>query len=163
MLTAAEVLAVTVALRAAAATPFAAAARQATLKVLAVLPSDVRRREEAMAGRVHRVGDQRNTGDKSVAAAVVTAVSSGLVVTVDYAEADHRGTVRDVEPMGLLWGLQGWYLMGWCRLRDRVRGFLLSRITAAKVTERRAPERDAALYGELDRLDAQPLRTESAW
>ena len=116
-----------------------------------------------MAGRVHRVGDQRNTGDKSVAAAVVTAVSSGLVVTVDYTDADHRRTVRDVEPMGLLWGLQGWYLMGWCRLRGGVRGFLLSRITAAKVTERRAPERDAALYAELDRLDAQPLRTESAW
>lgn len=158
MLTAAEALAITIALRAAASTPFAAAARQATLKVLAVLPADVRRREEALARRVYRVGEHIDAGDSSVETTVVTAVSSALVVSLDYTDADHRDTRRDVEPMGLLWGPQGWYLMGWCRLREGVRGFLLSRITAAQVTDEKAPQRDAALQAELDRLDAQPVQ-----
>lgn len=43
-LSAAEALAISVALRAAAATPFAAAAHRAGQKVLAVLPADVRQR-----------------------------------------------------------------------------------------------------------------------
>ncbi|MFD7078882.1 hypothetical protein [Streptomyces sp. NPDC059918] len=41
---AAEALAISVALRAAASTPFAAAAHRAGQKVLAVLPADVRQR-----------------------------------------------------------------------------------------------------------------------
>lgn len=160
-LSAEEALAISVALRAAGDTPYASAARQAVLKVLAVLPPDVRRREEALAHRVHRVGEHVIAGvgqvAGQVAATVTTAVASGRVVTVDYVAADGCRTRRDVEPLGLLWGPHGWYLMGWCRLRQAVRGFQLARIVATTLTSERPPVREAEMQAELDRLDAQPL------
>ena len=52
-----EALAISVALRSAEGSPFADAARSAAQKVLATLPADVRRTEEQLAGRVHRVGE----------------------------------------------------------------------------------------------------------
>ncbi len=156
-LTPAEALAITVALRSASVTPFASAARRAGQKVLAVLPSDVRRREEGLAGLVHRVGDHAVEMSFALGEVVQEALSTSRVLRLDYTDAAGVPTHRDVEPMGLLWGPDGWYLMAWCRLRDGVRGLLLERITAATLTDESAPLREAAFVAELERLDAEPL------
>ena len=156
-LTPAEALAITVALRSASVTPFASAARRAGQKVLAVLPSDVRRREEGLAGLVHRVGDHAVEMSFALGEVVQEALSTSRVLRLDYTDAAGVPTHRDVEPMGLLWGPDGWYLMAWCRLRDGVRGFLLERITAATLTDESVPLREAAFVAELERLDAEPL------
>lgn len=153
-----EALAVSVALRAAEDTPFAAAARQASLKVLAVLPDDVRRREEVLARRVHRVGHHVATGQGQVAAVLTTAVASGCVLVLDYDDPVGRRTRREVEPFGLLWGPSGWYLMGWCRLRQGVRGFRTDRVVAATMTSERPPVREAEMRAELERLEVEPMR-----
>ena len=160
-LSAEEALAISLALQAADDTPFAMAARQAAMKVRAVLPGDVRRREEALAHRVRRVGGPSASSSthlpETVVATVTAAMASGWVLAIDYVDADGRRTHRSVEPMGLLWGPHGWYLMGWCRLRGAVRGFQLSRIVAAAPTTERPPVREAEMEAELDRLDAEPL------
>ena len=59
--------------------------------------------------------------------------------------------------MGLLWGPQGWYLVGWCRLRHGVRGFALDRVAAASLTDEAVPDRERELAAELERLAAEPL------
>ncbi|WP_258345029.1 helix-turn-helix transcriptional regulator [Saccharopolyspora gregorii] len=156
-LTAGEALAVGIALRSAEGSPFAAAARSAAGKLLAGLPEDVRRREEVLAGRVHLVGDG-GTASAVAHHELAEAVASGNVLRLDYVDADGRPSYRDVEPMGLLWGSRGWYLLAWCRLRRGVRGFHVDRIGAVEALGERAPLRDAELRRELDRLDADPLR-----
>jgi predicted DNA-binding transcriptional regulator YafY len=156
-LTAAEALAIGVALRTAGSTPFAAAARRAGQKVLAVLPADVRRREEALARQVYRVGDHAPGGNAVVSEVVVEAVASGRVLRLGYADRAGVVTTREVEPLGLLWGPRGWYLAAWCRLRSAVRGFQLDRITSPELSDERTAPREPLWEAELQRLDAEPF------
>jgi predicted DNA-binding transcriptional regulator YafY len=157
MLSAGEALAITLALRAAESTPLAAAARRAAQKVLAVLPTDVRRREEALAQRVHRVGDHTPTTSPAVGDVLAEAMVSGRVLHLTYTDRAGAASTRDVEPLGLLWGPHGWYLAGWCRLRSAVRGFHLDRIVSVELLDERCAPRDDHWAVELARLDAQPF------
>lgn len=156
-LSAAEALAISVALRAAASTPFGAAAHRAGQKVLAVLPADVRGREEALARRVYRVGEHGPDGRAGVSEAVVEALVSGRVLHLTYADRAGAVTTRDVEPLGLLWGPSGWYLAAWCRLRSAVRGFQLDQITSLELSGERVAHREPHWEAELRRLDAEPF------
>ena len=156
-LTVAEAVAIGVALRSAESSPFAAAARVAALKVLAVVPADVRHREEALLARMHTLRDEAAGADAAINDAVARAVASNRVVHLTYAAREGSMSERDVEPLSLLWGTTSWYLVGWCRLRDAVRGFQLARIATATLTDEYAPPREVALADELDRLGAAPL------
>ncbi|MFE3526673.1 helix-turn-helix transcriptional regulator [Streptomyces sp. NPDC059161] len=156
-LSAAEALAVSVALRTAASTPFAAAAHRAAQKVLAVLPADVRQREEALARLVYRVGDHAPGGSGVLSEIIVEAVVSGNVLHLTYRDRAGAATTRDVEPLGLLWGPNGWYLAAWCRLRSAVRGFQLDRITSLEPSDERVAAREPQWRAELKRLDAEPF------
>jgi predicted DNA-binding transcriptional regulator YafY len=158
-LTAGEALAIGVALRSVGATPFAAAARRAALKVLAVLPPDVRRREELLSGLIHRVGDHPAEHSGPDAEVIQAALAAGRVVHLRYTDGAGVTTERDVDPMALLWGPQGWYLMGWCRLRNGVRGFQLDRIASAELRDEPAVPHETELTAELERLDAERLRS----
>jgi predicted DNA-binding transcriptional regulator YafY len=157
MLTAREALAINVALRSAASGPFASAARAAGQKVLAVLPADVRRREEALAEQVHLVGDHRVEPPSPVSDVIEDALSAGRVLHLTYTGPAGARTQRDIEPLGLLWGPTGWYLMGWCRLRGAVRGFALDRVSAMSVSDERTPDRRRDSAAELERLAARSL------
>ncbi|MFG2715712.1 helix-turn-helix transcriptional regulator [Streptomyces goshikiensis] len=156
-LSATEALAVSVALRTAASTPFAAAARRAGQKVLAVLPADVRQREEALARLVYRVGDHAPGQSGKLSEIIVEAVVSGHVLHLTYTDRAGAATTRDIEPLGLLWGPSGWYLAAWCRLRSAVRGFQLDRITSLELSDERVASREPQWRAELKRLDAEPL------
>jgi predicted DNA-binding transcriptional regulator YafY len=158
-LTVAEAVAISVALRSAESSPFAAAARVAALKVLAVLPADVRYREEAMVARVHMLRDEPAGAGTAINGTVAQALATNRVVHLTYVASDGSVTERDVEPLGFLWAATGWYLAGWCRLRDAVRGFHLARIATATLTDEHAPPRDVALADEFDRIGATPMGT----
>lgn len=151
--TADEALAISVALRAAEDSPFAAAARSAAQKVLAALPEAVRNRERLLAGRILTA-----PADRAEAAGVVGgAVTSGRLIHLTYDGPGGR-TERDVEPVGLIRGPSHWYLLGWCRLRDGVRGFRLDRIAAAELRDEIPRPRDTALLKrEMARFELQPL------
>ena len=153
----AEALAISVALRTAASTPFAAAAHRAGRKILAVLPADVREREEALAGLVYQVGDHAPAGSGVLSEAIVEATVAGRVLRLTYADRVGAVTTRDVEPLGLLWGTTGWYLAAWCRLRSAVRGFQLDRITSLELSDARIVSREPHWQAELRRLDAEPF------
>ncbi|WP_433450032.1 helix-turn-helix transcriptional regulator [Streptomyces sp. CA-142005] len=137
-ITPAEATALAVALHSLAGTPFAADARSALHKVLAVMP-------ERPAGPV-------------VPGALREALTAGRVLRLEYSDAAGRVTARDVEPLGFLGGTEHWYLAAWCRLRDAPRGFRLDRVRAATALDERAPHRTVDLAG-LDTLgsDVVPL------
>jgi predicted DNA-binding transcriptional regulator YafY len=156
-LTATEAVAISVALRSVIGSPFVAAARRAAQKVLAVLPADVRRREEATAARVHTLGEWEPSAGAVIDEVVSSAVATNRVVNLVYVDAAGTRTTREVEPLGLLWGTAGWYLVGWCRLRSAVRGFKLGRIESATLTDEHAPPREVEFTDELTRLGAAPL------
>jgi predicted DNA-binding transcriptional regulator YafY len=72
--------------------------------------------------------------DRGVERAVRSAVHDRKVIVLDYVDREGNGTRREVEPSGLVRGTDGWYLVGWCRLRGDGRAFRLDRISHAEVT-----------------------------
>ncbi len=69
-----------------------------------------------------------------------------LVVSIDYTDADGGVTTRRVDPVGFFSGSNGgsnggsnsgsngWFLIGWCHLREAGRLFRLDRIDGARLT-----------------------------
>ena len=153
-LTPGEALAVSVALRSVSGSPFADDARNAALKLHAVLPCEVREREEELARQVHVVdGPPPPAGHQRV---IGEAVRAGRVVRMTYRAPSGQRTERDIEPLVLLWGEPGWYLLGWCRLRAAIRGFRMDRIETIELLAEIAPARpDGPLRRELARVEAR--------
>jgi predicted DNA-binding transcriptional regulator YafY len=56
------------------------------------------------------------------------------VVRLRYTSRDGTTTTRDVEPVLFASTNGQWYLVGWCRLREAMRWFTVSRIERASVT-----------------------------
>ncbi|MFY1616917.1 helix-turn-helix transcriptional regulator [Micromonospora sp. WMMD736] len=124
-LTAAEAVAMAVALHRLAGSPFAGPGATALRKLLAVLPAADAAEAHRLAGRVHLIGEGPAT---PVPATVAHAVAARRVLRIRYADRDGVDSLRDVEPLGYLGNSHHWYLVAWCRLRDEVRCFRTDRI-----------------------------------
>jgi predicted DNA-binding transcriptional regulator YafY len=136
--TPAEAVAMAVALRGLAGTPFHSAARSALCKLLAVMPERDAAAARELAGRVHLVGGGPAA---PVPPIIADALSARRVLIMEYADKAGAATMRRVEPLGYVGNAQHWYLVAWCRLRHAIRAFRTDRIarvsaTAEPVTDR---------------------------
>jgi len=139
--TAAEAVAMAVALRGLAGTPFHSAARAALCKLVAVMPAEAAASARDLAGRVHVM----NRVSASPAPALIAdALATRRVLLIEYGDRVGSTTVRRVEPLGYLGNLTHWYLVGWCRLRHAVRAFRTDRIVRVTATDEVAAARDLA-------------------
>ncbi|PRY14464.1 helix-turn-helix transcriptional regulator [Kineococcus rhizosphaerae] len=151
-LTAAESLAVLAGLALLDSSPYRSAARRAHAKISAVVDERHRGPVQELLGRM-QVIDAAAPADGAVPLGVLADVIAARRVVritylgegVDGGPDPAAGTVRDVESMGLLRGGDAWLLVGWCRLREAIRGFRIERITRLEVLEEVAPPRDPAL------------------
>jgi predicted DNA-binding transcriptional regulator YafY len=130
--TAAQVLALTAAVAATAQAPFADSARTAARKVLDVLDPADRRRANALSARVWI--DIGPSAARRVMSVLERCLLDQVTVNLTYTDAQGQRTRREVEPM--IFALTGgrWLLVAWCRLRNDVRWFDLSRIQSAAAT-----------------------------
>lgn len=123
------------------ASPFAGDSRRAMDKVLGAMPPSQRERARLLATRVATMAPEGST-DPGVAEVVRTVLDEPRVLEIEYSshETGER-TRRAVEPLGLITVRGGWILVGWCRLRDGVRGFRTDRILAVHATDEVPPQR----------------------
>jgi len=162
-----EAIATAVALSAMAGTPFAAAARSALHKLVAVMAPHDLAATRSMAGRVCLVEPARQAGPAPQAGPDVLreaeeAVWSRSVVTIEYFDRNGRLSSRSVEPIGLAGGGEHWYLVAWCRLREGIREFRLDRVRRFARTEEVAAPRLSTLAGlNVGDLGTAPLRLEA--
>ncbi|MEO3775536.1 WYL domain-containing protein [Micromonospora sp. B11E3] len=126
-LSAAEAVAMAVALHRLAGTPFAAAGATALRKLVAVMPPADAAEARRLAGRVHLIGGGPAA---PVPAVVADAVAARRVLRIRYADRAGAATERVVEPLGFLGNPRHWYLLAWCRLRDGPRAFRVDRLVA---------------------------------
>ena len=78
------------------------------------------------------------------------AVLSRRVVSMRYRARDGRETQRQIEPVGVVYYGDAWYLVAWCRLRGEYRHFRLERVLEMQVLpERFAPRSEATLRDHL--------------
>lgn len=131
-LTAAQAVALLAAAAAAADAPYADLATAGIRKILDVLDPATRRRADELAARIWL--DAPPSSSRAVRSALEEAMLEQRVVRIRYVAGDGRTTTRDVEPV--MFGSRSgrWYLIGWCRLRNEIRWFLVTRIERASVT-----------------------------
>ena len=125
--------------------PFSASARAATRKVLDVLDPVARRRAIDLSHRVWV--NVEASAVRRVMSALEQALIEQVTVNLTYTDVRDRTTLREVEPM--IFALTGgrWLLVAWCRLRDDIRWFDLSRIQAAAATRHPCTGHDVSEIG----------------
>jgi predicted DNA-binding transcriptional regulator YafY len=130
-----EAMAIAVALGRLDDLPFADAARSALRKLVAVMPPADAARADELARRVHLLRRPDTPPPPPVPQVVIEALASGKVLLIEYKDKRGAATTRPVEPMGYVGGINYWYLLAWCRLRDALRAFRLDRIVGATATD----------------------------
>ncbi|MFZ4894865.1 helix-turn-helix transcriptional regulator [Plantibacter sp. Mn2098] len=128
----AQAVALMAAVSAAPDAPYSDLAAAGVGKILDVLDPGTRGRADELAHRVWV--DVPPTSSRAVRSALEEAMAEQRVVRLRYTASDGSTTTRDVEPVLFASTNGRWYLVGWCRLRDAMRWFTVSRIERANVT-----------------------------
>lgn len=124
-----EALACAVALDLLAESPFRGPAMRARDRIVAALPPSVRDAARAGAVPVERV--RSGVGGSPDLGVLPLAIATRTVVRLTY----RGGAEREVEPLRLLHGAGGWYLIVWERPAGGVRGFRVDRIDGLARTD----------------------------
>lgn len=143
--TAAQGVALSAAMAATVQAPFSDSARTATRKVLDVLDPAARDRASELSQRVWV--DVEPSAARAVMSVLEQALLDQVTVNLTYTDAHGRSTQREVEPM--IFALTGgrWLLVAWCRLREDIRWFTLSRIRGATATRHPCAGHDISAIG----------------
>jgi predicted DNA-binding transcriptional regulator YafY len=129
----AQAVALLAAVSAAPDAPYADLAAAAVQKIMDVLDPITRARAEKLAGRVWVKA--LPSSSRTIRSALEEALAEQRVIRIRYTTRDGTMTTRDVEPV-LFASMNGqWYLVGWCRLRNAMRWFTVSRVERATVTK----------------------------
>jgi predicted DNA-binding transcriptional regulator YafY len=130
-LTAAQSVALMAAVSAAPDAPYSDLATAAVQKIVDVLDPRTRARAQQLAGRVWV--DAPPPASRAIRSALEAAMAEQRVLRIRYPSRTGT-TTRDIEPVLFASTNGQWYLIGWCRLRDAMRWFVVSRIEKASVT-----------------------------
>lgn len=129
----AQAVALMAAVSAAPDAPYADLAAAGIQKIMDVLDPRTRARADELAGRVWV--NVISSSSRTTRSALEEAMAEQRVVRIRYTSRGGTTTTRDVEPV-LFASTDGqWYLVGWCRLRNAMRWFTVSRIERASVTK----------------------------
>jgi len=137
-----ETAALLVALTVVDGMPYTDAGHSAAIKLRRLLSDATSAATRDLCARI-RVQQPRVSGvSDRILHILEDAVASRTVLRLTYRDRNGVRTRREVEPAGFLGGSEGWFLGGWCRLRDDRRLFRLDRVMSAAATAERAPARD---------------------
>ncbi|TQL44826.1 HTH domain-containing protein [Leucobacter komagatae] len=142
----AQAVALMAAVAAARDAPYADLAGAAVGKLIDVLDPATRARASELADRVWVNAGPAPT--RAVRSAIEQAMAEQRVVRIRYTSGAGATTTRDVEPVLFAATGGSWYLIGWCRLRDAMRWFAVSRIERASVTQQECSGHTVAEVGE---------------
>lgn len=129
----AQATALMVAVSASSDAPYADLAGAGVRKVMDVLDPRTRAQADELADRVWV--NALPTSSRAVRSAMEQAMAEQKVLRIRYTSRDGTTTARDVDPVLFASTSGRWYLVGWCRLRDAMRWFAVSRIERASVTK----------------------------
>lgn len=129
----AQAVALMAAVSAAPDAPYADLAAAGVRKILDVLDPRTRARADELADRVWV--EALPSASRAIRSALEEGMAEQRVVRIRYTSGDRTTTTRDVEPVLFAATNGQWYLVGWCRLRDAMRWFTVSRVERAHVTK----------------------------
>jgi len=138
-----EVMALLTAVQAAGRSmPFADSGAAAVNRILDSLPSETRVMTEQLRDRTRTLDDADGPASRRARRSIEEAVRRQIVVNIEYQDRAGVETQRAVDPVGFLRHTEGWFLIGWCHLREAGRLFRLDRIIRANLTRKACDARD---------------------
>ncbi len=123
------------------AMPYAADAAAAADVLLNGLATNTRSSVDELRNRIRTQGGHEAVSPR-ILRSLEEAVRRGVIVSIDYVDAAGVRTSRSVEALGFYRGPDGWFLNGWCHLRQDGRIFRLDRIERASLTTKPNQVRD---------------------
>jgi predicted DNA-binding transcriptional regulator YafY len=142
--------------------------RSAVDKLRAVLPRDRQEHVDRLAQQtIIRSEPARGASDPAAQPwllAVQRGVAQHPALRMTYrANSGSEETMRDVEPLGVIFSRGAWYLVAWCRLRKDIRHFRVDRILRLEVATETFPTRTEFslrkhMEEEMGRAETQPAR-----
>jgi predicted DNA-binding transcriptional regulator YafY len=114
-------------------------AERALEKITAVLPADVRQQVDRLIGiiTIAQLSGRFDLDDRRLVH-LQEAILDRRVIEINYrGRYDEEITEREVEPLELTYYDRSWYLRAYCRLRQDLRTFRISRMTEVTVHEER--------------------------
>ena len=131
----------------------------AMFKIKAVLRLSERDYLQDMEQHIAVVENQyvpRRTKDTSYLQKVLQSIPEKMVLNIDYfANSDQQKTNRDVEPVGIYYLGEHWYLVGYCRLRKDYRTFKFGNINNLTITDRYFDQQHPSLNSFLSKVSNQ--------
>jgi predicted DNA-binding transcriptional regulator YafY len=121
------------AVSAASDAPYADLAAAGIQKILDVLDPRTRTRAGELASRVWV--NAPPSSSRVIKSVLEEAMAEQRVIRIRYTSRDGTTTARDVEPVMFASTNGQWYIVGWCRLRNAMRWFTVSRIEQASATK----------------------------
>lgn len=116
-----------------------ASIRSALDKITTVLPASLQDRVGRLAKSISIKSMKRGVPAVSLGA-IQMMVAEGRVLRLRYHAASRsEPSVRAVEPLSVVFYLDHWHLLAWCRLRKDIRDFRIDRITACEALPEVAP------------------------
>ena len=163
-----EAIAIAVGLRTAAGasvTGIEETAVRALVKLEQVLPTQLRRRVQALGSATSTLPVSGPTVDPQQLTVIAAACRDSECLRFGYRRRDGTASRRDVEPHSLINHGRRWYLVAWDRGREDWRTFRIDRLsgptaTGVRFAPRTLPARDAAAYVEQS-ITAMPSRYEA--
>lgn len=128
-----QAVALMAAVSAAANAPYADLAASGIQKIIDVLDPKTRQKAHELADRVW-INAAAPTS-RATRSALEEAMAEQRVVRIRYTSKAGESTSREVEPIMFASTSGNWYVVGWCRLREAIRWFAVSRIEKATVTK----------------------------
>ncbi|MBT2129816.1 helix-turn-helix transcriptional regulator [Aliiroseovarius lamellibrachiae] len=136
----------------------AKAAREALVKIRAVLPDTLG--SEADRVEIHAGPSLMPTvRDRHFIDQIEAAVSERLRLSLTYADENGAKSTRTIRPLGLWLWKNGWCVVSWCELREDFRMFRIDRISGFTTGEKFRDEREkslVALYADLAKKGIDP-------
>lgn len=113
--------------------------RSAILKIKAVLRTAEKDRLEVLAPQVEviRMRNQLQAGKKSeFLQTILDSLSNQNLIEIIYTTFEEEKTAkRVIEPVGVYYSFEQWYLIAWCRLRNDYRNFRIDRIQELRLLD----------------------------
>lgn len=108
------------------------AIRAALDKVSVVLPADLQRRVHRLRESMQISGRRPGAGPVALSSLQMALADARVLRMRYHGQRRDETTTREVEPLGLVYYLDHWHLIAWCRLREDVRDFRVDRIHAVE-------------------------------
>jgi len=125
--------------------------QSALMKIRAVLPAEQQRHLENIERSI--AFPRNKTPEAANLIELQQALAQRRVVRIDYHGAkDETAKPRDTEPLFLIYYLERWHLIAWCRLRKDVRDFRTDRIQRITIQKDTFAPREDVTYEKLHEL-----------